>query len=169
MPSSISTAYNDIIVSVFTPVKGFIDNDQNIPEFRQVVIDMEEEGRGPREEKDATEAALKEAARQLHDILKRLAARLTPFPAFMGMTSIQAVELEPQGPQTPDRGCVVVCPDGELYELMLGLIPGPTGLAEADPVEEFRALDLPPGEYIPYACAAITALTKRLESTSPPS
>ena len=83
------------------------------------------------------------------------------------MTSIQAVELEPQGPQAPDWGCVVVCPDGELYELMLGLIPGPTGLAEADPVEEFRALDLPPGEYITYACAAIAALAERMEAASP--
>ena len=64
---------------------------------------------------------------------------------------------------------VVVCPDGGLYELRLGLIPGPTGLAEADQVEEYRPLDLPPEQYIPYACAAIVALAERLETASPPS
>ncbi len=123
---------------------------------------MEEEGQGPGVEKDAAEAALDQVARQLHDILKRLAASMDPFPGFMGMTSIQAVELEPQGIQPPDRGCVVVCPDGELYELNLNVIPGPTGVAEADQVEDYRLLDLPPKEYIPYACSAIVTLTGRL-------
>ena len=104
------------------------------------------------------DAALERTAAQLRDVLRELAGRLQPFPAFMNMTSIQAVEVEPQGLLAPGKGCVVVCPDGELYELNLEFIPGPLGLTDIDQVEEFSALDLPPPEYIPYAYAAIKAL-----------
>jgi hypothetical protein len=84
----------------------------------------------------------------------------------MNMTSIQAIEIEPQGLRASDRGCVVVCPDGELYELNLQLIPGPLGVSDVDQVEEYQALDPSPGEYILYACAAIEALAGRLMSDS---
>ena len=95
---------------------------------------MEEAGKGLREKKDPVDATLDEAVHMLYAILKRLAASLDPFPPFIGMTSIQAVEVELQDHQASDRGCVVVCPDGELYELHLNVIPGPTGAAEADQV-----------------------------------
>ena len=111
------------------------------------------------------DATLERTASQLRDILKALAERVRPFPAFMNMSSIQAVEVEPQGLQARDRGCVVVCPDGELYELSLRLVPGPLEVSDVDQVEEYEALELPPEEYIPYAYAAIKALTDRLESS----
>ena len=126
---------------------------------------MEEDHLEPWALKAVADAALERTASQLRSILKTLAERLRPFPAFMNMTSIQAVEVEPQGLQASDRGCVVVCSDGELYELSLQLIPGPLEVSEVDQVEEYVALELPPGEYIPYAYAAIKALTDRLEST----
>ena len=116
----------------------------------------------PRTLRAAADAALERTASQLRDILKSLAGQLQPFPAFMNMDSIQAVEVEPESLQVSDRGCVVVCPDGELYELSLRVIPGPTGVVEADQVEEYRPLDLPPDQYIRYACAAIVALAERL-------
>ena len=103
---------------------------------------------------------------ELREIVKSLAGRLRPFPPFMGMASIQAIEVEVVGLQPRDRGrgCVVVCPDGEFYELRLRLIPGPLGISEADQVEELEPLQLPPEEYIAYARAAIEALRDRLES-----
>ena len=122
----------------------------------------------PRALRGAADAALERTASQLRDILKSLAGQLQPFPAFMNMASIQAVEVEPESLQVSDGGCVVVCPDGELYELSLRVIPGPTGVAEADQVEEYRPLDLPPDQYIHYACAAIVALAERLGTSSPP-
>ena len=121
----------------------------------------------PRALRAGADAALERTASQLRDILKALAGQLQPFPAFMNMASIQAVEVEPEGLQAPDRGCVVVCPDGQLYELSLGLMQGNPEVSDVDQVEEYQPLDLPPQEYILYASAAITALTKRMESTAP--
>ncbi len=118
--------------------------------------------------KAVADAALERTASQLRGILKELAGRLDPFPDFMNISSIQAVEVEPDGLQSRDRGCVVVCPDGELYELSLQVIPGPLGVSDADQVEEFQPLDIPPQEYIPYAYAAIVALAERMDSTSRP-
>ena len=113
--------------------------------------------------KALADASLERTASQLRDVLKELAGRLQPFPAFMNMATIQAVEVGPEGLQAPDRGCVVVCPDGELYRLSLLLIPGPLGLSDVDQVEEFEALELPTEEYVPYAYAAIVELARRLD------
>ena len=110
------------------------------------------------------DAAPEQTASQLRDILKSLAGRLRPFPPFMDMASIQAIEVEVKCLRSPDRGCVVVCPDGEFYELRLRLIPGPLGVSEADQVEELVPLQLPEDEYIPYAYAAIETLRGRLET-----
>ena len=130
---------------------------------------MEEKHLEPRGAKAVADTVLENAASELRNILKVLAGKLHPFPPFMNMVSIQAVEVEPSGVQSSDRGCVVVCPDGELYELSLRLIQGPPSISDVDQVEEFEPLNLQPEEYIPYACAAIVALARRFESISPPS
>ena len=67
---------------------------------------------GPWALKAVADTALERASGQLRDLLKDLAARLDPFPAFEGMQTIQAVEIEPKGFRAPDKGCVVVCEDG---------------------------------------------------------
>ena len=108
------------------------------------------------------DAALERTASQLHDIVKDLAARLCPFPTFANTTSIQAIEVLPKGLASTSRGCVVVCPDGELYELSLSVIPGALGVSDADQVEEYSLLELPPEEYVTYAYGAIKALTREL-------
>lgn len=112
--------------------------------------------------------ALERTASQLRDTLKALAARLRPFPSFMGMATLQAVEVEPQGPGPQAyTGCVVVCPDGELYTLTLTLIPGPPGLSDTDQVERLESLDLPLQLYIPYALGAVETLAGRLKQPGP--
>ena len=60
----------------------------------------------------AADGVLLDAAARLKELLAELAASLRPFPAFMNMVSLQAVELEPPFPGLEDRGCVVVLPDG---------------------------------------------------------
>ncbi|MEE9247426.1 MAG: hypothetical protein V3U79_01860, partial [Dehalococcoidia bacterium] len=61
------------------------------------------------------DAVLEETAARLREILRQAAARLDPFPSFYGSMTLRAVEAEPPEGQGSDRGCVVVCPDGELY------------------------------------------------------
>jgi hypothetical protein len=112
--------------------------------------------------KAVADAALERAAAQLREVVKGLAGRLNPFPSFLGLRTIQAIEVEPGPFRDPKRGCVVVCPDGELYELTLRLIPGPTGVSDVDQIEEFRRLETTPLEYIVYARGAIQALSQAL-------
>ena len=102
------------------------------------------------------------AAQQLEELLTELAGRLRPFPSFMGMVSVQAVELElPSGP-VRDLGCVVVNPEGQICRLEIGEIAGIAGLTESEQVEEFQALELSPLEFIMYASVAIEVLAEEL-------
>ena len=106
--------------------------------------------------------AIRGFANQLRVTVADLASKLQPFPAFLGMSTLQAIELElPPGAgfQLPSGlGCVVVLPNGEISELDLRLIPGAVGPAEVDHVEQFTELDLPPELYIAYATMAIQLL-----------
>jgi hypothetical protein len=81
----------------------------------------------------------------------------------MGTSSIQALEVDPAGVADPERGCVVVCPDGKLRELVLRMIPGPFDTGGVDQSEEFKELDLAPGDYVAYAYAAVVELARILE------
>ena len=112
--------------------------------------------------REVTDAALEEAAARLREVLAELASRLRPFPAFLKMTSLQAVELDPPLRPTADRGCVVVLPDGEICQLDLSVMPGIQGIMDIDQVEEFRELELPSEEYIVYAVTAIRVLSEEL-------
>lgn len=109
------------------------------------------------------DAVMQRASIELNKLLVELAASLDPFPNFMGVSSIQAVEVEPTGVSNPDNGCVVVCPDGELRELVLRMIPGPFGMGGVEQTDEMAELDLPPGEYVAYAYTAVQELLKLLE------
>ena len=89
-----------------------------------------------------------------------LCGRLDPFPAFMGMATIQAVELEPALNPRTDRGCVVVTPDGMIAELDVTAIPGVVGVLEVDQVEEFKPLeDVSAEEYLIYLVSAVRLLS----------
>lgn len=109
------------------------------------------------------DAALERAAAELRKLLKELAAAIDPFPSFPNVASLQAIEVTPGAAGGAERGCVVVCPDGELYELVLRLLPGPLDTGGVEPVEELHELELPPGDYVAYACAAVRELARVLE------
>ena len=110
----------------------------------------------------AGELALEEAADRLRHLLTELASRLRPFPAFLGMASVQAIELDPPLRPQADRGCVVVLPGGEICEMDLTTLPGIQGVRDVDQVEEFRELELPAEEYILYAAHGIRLLSQEL-------
>jgi hypothetical protein len=107
------------------------------------------------------------AAEQLRVIVKDLAARLDPFPPFPGAFFSYGIEVEPDAAARVDRGCVVVGPDGELYELEIGVdMEGLDPSGYADPValrkEEMKKLTLHPRDYIVYAHNAITRMVEIL-------
>ena len=111
---------------------------------------MSATSRAPRE-------LLEQIAAQLGEAVAELAVQLRPFPAFLGMISVQAVELEPPPDSAAQWGCVVALPDGEICELELEVIPGPASPADVDQVEKYRPLELSPEDYIHFAAAAPAA------------
>ena len=110
----------------------------------------------------AAESTLREAAARLRELLAELAQKLQPFPAFLNMASVQAVELEPSFAPTAAHGCVVVLPEGEICEMHLSVMPGIQGIMDIDQVERFTELELPDEEYIVYAATAIRLLSQEL-------
>ena len=110
----------------------------------------------------AGEAVVAAAAQELRTLLSEIAGRLRPFPSFLNLSSVQAIELEPLLRVPEDRGCVVVLPTGEICEFNLTVMAGAPGVMDVDQVEEFQELDLPPEEYIMYAAAAVRELTREL-------
>ena len=110
----------------------------------------------------AAESVLQDAAARLRELLAELAQKLQPFPAFLNMASVQAVELEPPFAPTVEHGCVVVLPGGEICEMDLSVMPGIQGIMDIDQVERFTELELPDEEYIVYAATAIRLLSQEL-------
>ena len=100
------------------------------------------------------DAEVEETEPRLRAALQELAGSIDSFPSFLGPGSVQAVEVRPLGEAGPDRGCVVVGPDGTLHELVVRMLPGPIDVGGVEQVEELNELDLPPAEYVAYARAA---------------
>lgn len=126
---------------------------------------MTDVGVEPLARKAQADLIVERAADQLRVIVKDMAARLDPFPPFPGAFFTYGIEVEPEAAARVDRGCVVVAPDGEFYELeigvdMEGLDPG----GYADPVamrkEELKKLTLHPRDYIVYAHNAIATMAE---------
>ncbi len=105
---------------------------------------------------------LDQTAAQLREAMAELSGQLRPFPSFLGMISVQAIELEPPPDSDAKWGCVVVLPDGEICELELEVIPGPSGPADVDQVEKYKPLDLPAEDYIHFAAAALRLMGREL-------
>ena len=106
---------------------------------------------------------LENTAAHLHEVVAELARLLQPFPAFMGMTSLQAIELEPPQDSVSEWGCVVVLADGEICELELEVIPGPVGPTDVDQVDRYKPLELSAGDYIHFAAGALRMMGRELE------
>ncbi len=124
--------------------------------------------------KATADAIVERTARQLREILHELAGALDPFPLFPG-SGIPAVEAEPGAAESASRGCVVVCPDGGLYELSLSadftsrlpseLLDMQTQFDSSSVFQtEMKPLDLSSQDYVVYAYNAIRALTEILEA-----
>ena len=110
----------------------------------------------------AAQTVLEETAAALGQTLAELAGRLRPFPAFLGMVSVQAVEVEPTLTPARDLGCLVVTPEGRICQLDLRAMVGVEGFIEAEQVEEFVEPELSAAEYIVYAAASIELLAAEL-------
>ena len=108
-------------------------------------------------------ASLEEAAARLRELLQEAASQLEPFPSFYGSLTVRAIEAEPPQSQSSDLGCVVVCPDGELYELEVNFNPSPLGFSNnMEREEKLTKLDLPALTYISYAHSALSEVSKLL-------
>ncbi len=128
---------------------------------------MAEPALEPLARKAQADLILDRAAEQLRAIVKSLADQLDPFPPFPGAFFTYGIEVEPDAAARVDRGCVVIAPDGEFYELELGVdLEGLDPGGYADPVamrkEEMKKLTLHPRDYIVYAHNAITAMVEIL-------
>ena len=112
---------------------------------------------------ERADATLVEAAARLKELLQEAASQLNPFPTFYGSLTVRAIEAEPPQGQSSDLGCVVVCPDGELYELEVGFSPSPFGFStNMEREEKLTKLDLPALTYISYAHSALSEVSKLL-------
>ena len=120
----------------------------------------------PLEYKYEADAVLERAAERLRRALQEAAAHLDPFPPFPGAFFSYGIEIEAPGAADPDLGCVVLAPDGELYELRMGQELPLLDLELADPValrkEELKPLELHPRDYVIYAYHAIAKVTELL-------
>ena len=116
--------------------------------------------------KEDADAALERAAARLRALLEEAAARLDPFPPFPGAFFSYGIEVEAPGAASPDLGCIVLAPDGDLYELQMGQELPVLDLEMADPValrkEDLKPLDLHPRDYLVYAYAALTRVVELL-------
>lgn len=117
--------------------------------------------------KAQADMALERAAMQLKALLVEAAAELDPFPPFPNALFTNAIECDPGPIANPDLGCVVVCEDGELYELEFGVDHESIELTGSwDPVtarsEVKKKLDLHPRDYLVYAYNGLLAITDEL-------
>lgn len=131
------------------------------------MIPMNEDARESLARKTSADRAVERAASDLEVLLKEASAALRPFPSFPNAFFTNAIECDPGPAGDPERGCVVVAEDGELYELEFGVDHDAVEITGSwDPVtarkEEKRPLDLHPRDYLVYAYSGLMAITEEL-------
>lgn len=131
------------------------------------MIPMNEDARESLARKTSADRALERAASDLEVLLKEASAALRPFPSFPNAFFTNAIECDPGPAGDPERGCVVVAEDGELYELEFGVDHDAVEITGSwDPVtarkEEKRPLHLHPRDYLVYAYSGLMAITEEL-------
>lgn len=120
----------------------------------------------PLARKTQADLIVERTAQQLRLLLQEAARELRPFPPFPGAFFTSAVEVNLEGVERADVGCIVVAEDGELYELEMQ-IDFSDEFGAADPVqardETLKKLeDLHPRDYVVLAYNALTQLTEIL-------
>lgn len=128
---------------------------------------MNEDERESLARKAQADRLLERTASELEILLKEASAALQPFPSFPNAFFTNAIECDPGPSGDPERGCVVVAEDGELYELAFGVDHDAVELTGSwDPVtarkEEKRPLNLHPRDYVVYAYSGLLAVTEAL-------
>ena len=128
---------------------------------------MDEGERESLARKASADRVLERAASELEVLLKEASAALRPFPSFPNAFFTNAIECDPGPAGDPERGCVVVGEDGDLYELEFGVDHEAVEITGSwDPVtarkEETRALNLHPRDYVVYAYSGLMAITEAL-------
>ena len=103
----------------------------------------------PSKLRSETDSVLEGCARNLELVSEKVANSLSVFPGFLNMETVQAIEIEPYM-DGPDRGCVVVCPDGHLYEFVLEILSGPESVGGYQHSDNLKELDLSNIEKIVY-------------------
>lgn len=120
-------------------------------------------GSGPMARKLQADVVIETAARQMRELLQEAVARLDPFPPFPGSFFTYGIEVEGGTAEGTERGCVVLGPDGELYELEISI---DFTQGNIDPVaareESLKPLELHPRDYLLYAYNALTRVTELL-------
>lgn len=106
-----------------------------------------------------------DAVFRLEELLKEAVRDLDPFPSFPGAFFTLGIEADIGPAASPELGCVIVQPDGELYELEMGV--DLDNLDSTDPValrkETVKKLDaLHPLDRLLYLSSALTAVTELL-------
>jgi hypothetical protein len=103
-------------------------------------------------------------AQQLRALLEETAKELRPFPPFPGAFFTNAVEVNLDGAERSDLGCIVVGEDGGLYELEVEIDFGDDVVDMVQAREErLKKLDdLHPRDYVVLAHNALTQLTELL-------
>ncbi len=104
------------------------------------------------------------AAQQLRALLRETAAELRPFPPFPGAFFTNAVEVNLEGVERPDLGCIVVGEDGGLYELEMRISfdDDVVDMVQARDETLKKLEDLHPRDEIVLAYNALTQLTELL-------
>lgn len=107
---------------------------------------------------------IERAALQFRQLLQEAAAQLRPFPPFPGSFFTNAVEVDAPGAEAPERGCVVVCGDGELYELKMRIDFSDDAQDPVSARDEklVKLEDLHPRDYLILAYEALTRITELL-------
>ncbi len=120
--------------------------------------------------KQQADLLLERTAMQLRQLLEEAAGRLRPFPPFPGAFFTNAIEVEAEAAESAEHGCIVVCEDGELYELKMSIdfSDDATDVVSARDEKLAKLEDLHPRDYIVLAYEALRRVTERLIERAEP-
>ena len=114
--------------------------------------------------KSQADMVLERTALQLRGMLEEAARQLRPFPPFPGAFFTNAIEVEAAGDEALNRGCIVVCEDGELYELEMSVnfSDEVTDPVQARDEKLTKLEEIHPRDYIMLAYEALNRITEQL-------